>query len=201
MRGISILRWVFLLLFPLVSLASSPLASVASKVAQPTACLKAQFTVTGSSWKSVTLNLQNHCGQTVDVRNTTITFNNPDNLNTAFWGNFGSVSYPDNNLQITSTPVVKAGYLSKLYFHIPEADWANSKLPDGGVIQLSWSAATAAFDQASVLVYLDNNPTPQTGSINLTNSTAKPADVTQAYAPVDLVQNGQVVLSVQLPCG
>lgn len=166
----------------------------------PTTCIVGTFTTTGDShWNNVSLQLKNNCGKTVDFQNANITFKNTTALNTGFWGTFGPLTYPDNNLQISSQPATGGGFLASLSLHIPEADWANSKLPSNGSITLFYGVSKAAYTAASLQVYLPNNSPPsQTGEIDLTNQTAKPANVTQTYAVVDLKNNGTTVKSVQL---
>lgn len=198
MKRKSFVSWLLLLLFPLVCLAAQPQQGL-TKAPQPTTCIIGTFTSTGGPfWKDVSLQLKNQCGQTVDVQNTTITFINSTPLNTGFWGVFGNVTYPDNTLQITSQPDGTGNYLATLSFHIPEADWANSKLPNNATITLYYGAETAGYNASSLKVYLPNNTPPSTGSITLLNTSAKPANVTQNYAVVNLLNNGSTIQSVQL---
>lgn len=86
---------------------------------QPTSCITGSFSSTGTnSWQTVSLKLTNNCEQTVDFQNSTVTFSNGSNLNTSFWGNFSPLSYPVNNLQITSQPQ-SGTYLSTLSLEFP----------------------------------------------------------------------------------
>lgn len=187
----------FFLFLPISCFATPKKAS--TTVPQPTPCVVGTFSKTGNQfWSIVSLQLKNNCGQTVDFQNSTITFNNASNLNTSFWGKFGQITYPDNNLQITSQPLAGGGFLSTLFIHIPETDWANSKLINGQSITISYGTATADYDPNSAKVYLSGS-SPQTGEIDLINSMAKPAGVDQAFAIVDLTNNGQPVKTVQLP--
>ncbi|KTD40478.1 glycosyl hydrolase family 18 protein [Legionella parisiensis] len=167
-------------------------------VPQPTSCITGTFSATGtSSWKTVSLKLTNNCNQTVDFHNSTMTFSNGSNLNTSFWGNFSPLSYPVNNLQITSQPQSGGAYLSSLSLQFPTYPGANSKLPKGSSFTIIYGSPTADYIDNSVLVYL-NSPT-STGTINLINATAKPANVSQTYALVNLTLNGQTVSTVQIP--
>lgn len=163
---------------------------------QPTSCITGSFSSTGtSSWQTVSLKITNNCSQTVDFQNSTITFSNGSNLNTSFWGNFSPLSYPVNTLQITSQPQ-SGTYLSSLSLQFPTYQGANSKLPKGSSFTIIYGEPTADYIANSVSVYL-NSPV-STGTVNLINATAKPANVTQTYALVNLTLNGQTV-SAQVP--
>jgi chitinase len=165
---------------------------------QPTTCIVGTFTSSGgNSWDNVSLKLKNTCGKTVDFQNATFTFTNATPLNTNFWGSFDPLSYPDNNLQIVSQPS-GSGHLATLYIHIPEANWANSKLPNNSSITLFYGVSKAAYNAGSLQVYLPNNTPTQGGEIDLVNQTAKPANVTQNYANINLLNNGSLVKTVQL---
>lgn len=164
---------------------------------QPTACITGSFSATGtSSWKTVSLKLTNNCNQSVDFQNSTITFSNSSNLETTFWGNFSPLSYPVNTLQITSQPQSGGTYLASLPLQFPTYPGANSKLPVGSSFTIIYGEPAADYIANSVLVYL-NSPV-STGNINLINASAKPANVTQTYAVVNLTLNGQTV-NVQVP--
>jgi chitinase len=166
---------------------------------QPTTCVVGTFTTSGGPyWNNVSLTLKNNCNQVVDVQNAYFTFVNATAINTSFWGAFGKVSYPDNNLQITSQPTNNGKFLASLSIHIPETDWANSKLGPNESIILYYGAEQAGYDPNSLKAYLPNNSPVQTSSIQLTNQTAKPANVTQNYAVVNIKNNGQTVKTVQL---
>ena len=135
--------------------------------ADPISCMVGTFSAVGDKyWQNITLTLQNKCGQTVDVRNTTITFKNSEVLNTNFWGEFGVISYPDNNLIITSQPLSTGGYLAAMYFHISEAAHANSKLPSNGIIKLFYGAPKAGFDASTLKIYF-GAPAVQSGKIKI----------------------------------
>ncbi|STY29904.1 chitinase [Legionella wadsworthii] len=165
---------------------------------QPTSCVTGQFSATGTShWQTVSLKLTNNCAQTVDFQNSTITFSNKSSLNTSFWGNFSPLSYPVNNLQITSQSQSGGTYLSTLSLQFPTYSGANSKLPKGSSFTIIYGAPQADYVANSVLVYL-SSPVA-TGNINLINATSQPANVAQPYALVNLMSNGQTVSAVQVP--
>ncbi|KTD01787.1 glycosyl hydrolase family 18 protein [Fluoribacter gormanii] len=165
---------------------------------QPTSCITGSLSSTGTkSWQTISLKLTNNCNQSVDFQNATITFSNNSNLNTSFWGNFSPLSYPVNTLQITSQPQSNGTYLSSLSLQFPTYPGANSKLPKGSFFTIIYGAPTADYIANSVLVYL-NSPV-STGNINLINATAKPANVSQNYALVNLTLNGQTISTVQVP--
>lgn len=163
---------------------------------QPTSCITGSFSSTGTnSWQTVSLKLTNNCEQTVDFQNSTVTFSNGSNLNTSFWGNFSPLSYPVNNLQITSQPQ-SGTYLSTLSLEFPTYPGANSKLPKGSSFTIIYGGPKADYIADSVQVYLSSPAS--TGNINLINSTSKPANITQPYALVNLTLNGQTI-NVQVP--
>lgn len=190
---------VVFLILPFGSFATSEKQSGLISAPQPTPCVVGTFSRTGNNfWSNVSLQLKNTCGQTIDLQNSTITFNNSVNLNTSFWGKFGVISYPDNKLQITSQPLPTGGFLSTLFIHIPEEDWVNSKLPNGQFITLKYGTETPGYDPNSTKVYL-SGPSPQTGEIDLISSTPKPAGVDQTFAIIDITNNGQPIKTVQLP--
>lgn len=168
-----------------------------SMAPEPTTCISGVFSKSGSgSWVQVALKITNNCGKSVDFQNASITFSNNINLTTSFWGNFYPLSYPDNVLQITSQPNTSGGFISSLSLHFPEQPWANSILPDKGSIVINYGANN--HTPSDVKVYI-NGTLPTTGQLELTNTTAKPANVTQAYALVDISLNGQKINTVQVP--
>ncbi|CEG57408.1 glycosyl hydrolase family 18 protein [Legionella fallonii] len=168
-------------------------------VPQPTTCVAANFSATGNSnWQTISLKLTNNCNQSVDFQNSTITFSNASNLNNVtFWGNFSPLSYPSNTLAISAQPQGTGGYLSSLSLRFPTYPGANSNLPQGSSFTLIYGASKADYVANSVNVYL-SSPIA-TGNINLTNSTAQPAHVTQPYALVNVTLNGNTVSTVQVP--
>lgn len=173
-------------------------------VPQPSNCITPAFSQTGNAWwTQVSLKLTNNCNQDVDFQNSTITYNNDANINTNFWGTFDPISYPDNNLQITSQQISAGNYLASFSLHIPENDWSNSILPKGRSITIQYGISAdvnkPTYDASSVKVYVDGTQPVQAGEINLTNITAQPAGVTQPYAIVNVVNNGQVITKAQLP--
>lgn len=165
---------------------------------QPTSCITGSFSSTGTQhWQTVSLKLTNNCNQTADFQNATITFSNSSNLNTSFWGNFSPLSYPVNTLQITSQPQSGGTYLSSLSLQFPTYPGANSQLPSGSSFTIIYGVPAADYLANSVMVYL-NSPV-STGNVNLINASAKPANVSQTYAQVNLTLNGQTVSTAQVP--
>ncbi|KTC80560.1 chitinase [Legionella cherrii] len=135
-----------------------------SFAAQPTSCINSSFSATGNSnWQNISLKLTNNCGQSVDFQNTKITFVDASSLDTSFWGDFSSLSYPDNVLQITSQMQTDGTFLATLNLHFPTTTGSNSILPKGGSIVLYYGAPTADYVANSVQVYL--GAPPNTGSI------------------------------------
>ncbi|MDX1836071.1 hypothetical protein DIZ81_03440 [Legionella taurinensis] len=165
---------------------------------QPIACITSQFTATGNEhWKSINLKLTNSCGQAVDFQNSTVTFQTTAALNTSFWGDFGPLSYPDNTLNISSQPQPGGNYLATLTLHFPTFPGAKSQLPAGSSITIQYGDFTDSHVDGTVNVY--SGTAVNTGSLQLTNSAAKPANVVNNYALVHVTLNGQPVRDVQLP--
>lgn len=164
---------------------------------QPTPCITGSFSSSGNThWQTVSLKLTNNCSQTVDFQNSSVTFLSKNNLNATFWGNFSPLSYPVNTLQITSQP--QAGnYLSTLSLVFPTWSGANSKLPKGSSFTIIYGEPVADYVAGSVSVYT-NSPV-STGNVSLSNATAKPANVSQTYALVNVTMNGQTISTVQVP--
>ncbi|KTD76328.1 glycosyl hydrolase family 18 protein [Legionella waltersii] len=193
------MKYLLLGLGALTTISSATIyASPPSPNIQSVACITPQFTSTGNQhWKSINLKLTNNCGQVVDFQNSTITFQTTTALNTSFWGDFGPLSYPDNALNISSQAQPAGNYLATLTMHFPTFPSANSKLPAGSSIILKYGDFTDSHIENTLNVYLG---TPvNNGSIQLTNNTAKPTNVTQNYALVHVTLNGQLVSDVQLP--
>jgi endoglucanase len=185
-------------LFPLLAFGAMQSAPVSPLAPQPTACIVSTFSTTGVNfWKTIILTLTNQCGTTIDFQNSTISFQNTIPLNTSFWGNFDPLSYPDNNLQITSQGSA-GNYVATLSLHFPTAPWANSKLPASRSFQIKYGAELDGH-VGLANVYLSGNT--QTGSIQLKNDSVKPADVGQTYAMVHIIANGTNISNVQLPWG
>ncbi|AUH73803.1 glycosyl hydrolase family 18 protein [Legionella sainthelensi] len=178
---------------------SNSMAQTSIVVPQPTTCVTAHFSSTGNSnWQTVSLKLTNNCSQGVDFQNSAITFSNASNLNTTFWGNFSPLSYPINTLQITSQPQASGNYLSSLSLQFPNNyPGANSILPQGSSFTIIYGEPAADYVANSVHVYL-NSPVA-TGTINLVNTSAQPANVAQPYALVNVTLNGQTVGTAQVP--
>lgn len=169
-----------------------------ASIAQPTACIGSQFNATGDEyWKSVTLQLTNNCGNEVDFQNATISFKSNTAINTAFWGDFSPLSYPDNALNITSQTQTDGSFLATLNLHFPSYPGANSKLPAGSSFQIEYGVSSEDHISGSLNVYLG---TPAaTGTITLINTSNQPVNVSQHYALVHLTMNGQPVQDVQVP--
>ncbi|WP_298623671.1 glycosyl hydrolase family 18 protein [uncultured Legionella sp.] len=170
-------------------------------VALPTACIASQFSATGDAhWKEVTLRLTNNCSQPVDFQNASVTFNSLSSVNTAFWGDFDPLPYPDNNLSISSQPS-GTNFLATLNLHFPTWEGSTTMLPVGKSIQLIYGLPSDEHVEGSAKVYLSSNSGAGTGTISLKNSTAKPANVNQNYALVHVMMNGQSIQDVQLGWG
>jgi endoglucanase len=164
---------------------------------QATTCIVSTFSSTGTQyWREISLNLKNNCGKAIDLQNANISFISNILLNTNVWGSFSPLSYPDNNLQLMSQSQGDNTYLASTNLHFPSYPGAVSTLPNGSSITLKYGAA-AESNLGSANVYLG---TPvETSTLSLTNLTAKPTNVSQAYVLVHLTANGQVVSNIQLP--
>lgn len=164
---------------------------------QPAACMDANFSAEHSSQKlgqTVAVTLTNHCGQTVDLQNASITFLNTTELNTLYWGLFSPLSYPSNPLQISSQPS-EEGYLATLSMAF--AANAQTELPDGAVVTLYYVARTGSYIDNSAKVYL--NSAVKTGSLRLVNATSKPENVDNSYTLITLSMNGEPISTIPLP--
>ncbi|MDX1900910.1 MAG: glycosyl hydrolase family 18 protein [Gammaproteobacteria bacterium] len=193
-------RWfsfIFISLFTALATSVHAAAPVTVAQAAPT-CIASAFSQSGGSgWYTMSLKITNNCSTAIDFQNSTITFQNTKNLSTSLWGDFGSLSYPDNTLQISSQPITTGGYLATLTLHFPTASWAKSKLPAGQSFTLHYGAPTADYLSNTVQIYTG---TPvQTGEIDLTSNTAQPSGVTATTATIDILSNGQIISKVQLP--
>jgi chitinase len=171
---------------------------VNSHVPQASSCIQTTWSNSGSKyWQTIYLTFTNQCGMSVDFQNTTVTFLNKSNLNTSFWGQFNPLSYPDNNLQITSQPQFFRNYLSTFYLHFPNYTGANSVLPNKKSFTVIYGAPSADFIANSVNVYLG---TPvNTGEIDFINTSSQPVNVSQSYALIHVDFNGQPLMDVQTP--
>lgn len=179
-----------------LSWAQSPVVSP-----QASSCIAADFSFQDNIiwlWRVATLTLTNHCGQTVDMQNASITFLNNSNLNVSFWGEFSPLSEPSQRAQISSQPTADQ-YLSTLSLQFPSGSDSNTNLPNGGSITLHYSVSSPDYVEGSARVYLNNEV--NTGSLLLTNTLSQPANVTQAYAQVAVSFNGETVSTVALPWG
>lgn len=167
-------------------------------VPQPTTCIASAFTTLGDQyWKTVRLKLTNQCNQAIDFQNASINFLTRTSLNTIFWGNFSPLAYPDNLLMITSQ--AQAGnYLASLFLHFPNTTWANSKLPPQASFTIEYGTSNDTHIDGSLKVFLDS-PTTNTGTINLINATAKPANVSQNNVTMHVTSNGQSISDILLP--
>lgn len=185
--------------FSALQAAKTNITKLTPSIAQPTTCIKGTFSHTGSSsWITVALKITNNCATTADFQNSTITFNNSINLNTSFWGAFSPLSYPINNLVITSIPN-GSNYTSSLSLQFTDAPWSNTKLLPGESFVINYGEASATYDPNSLNVYLSTTPPSTTGTIALKNASAKPANVTQTYAVIDVTNSSSQVTKVQLP--
>ena len=174
--------------------------SISSTITQPTTCIASQFTATGSAyWKSVVLKLTNNCGQTVDFQNAAVSFKTKTAINTSFWGDFSSLAYPDNALNISSQAQADGTYLATLSLHFPTYSPTSSKLPAGGAIQIQYGVSKDDHVEGTAAVYLGT--VVGTGALSIKNSTTKPANVSQTYALVHLTMNGQNIKDLQLAWG
>jgi len=179
--------------------AKTSVTQIKPSAPQPTSCIKGAFTKSStSSWVTISLAITNNCPTTVDFQNSTITFNNSVNLNTNFWGNFLPLSYPINNLVITSQPN-GSKFTSSLSLQFTVAPWANTKLLPGQSFTIMYGQSAATYDPTSVNVYLSTTPPATTGNIVLTNASSQPTNVTQPYALVDVINSSKQVTQIQLP--
>lgn len=177
----------------------SPFIQQSTPTSKPTSCITGIFHSTGNQyWRSIQLKLTNTCNTALDLQDAVITFQNSFDLETSFWGKFSSLSYPDNQLKITSQPDGKGTFLSTLHLHFPNYSGANSKLPPGASILIQYGAASEGFLQGTAKVYLNEGNQISTGSINFINTAAKPSNITQDHIVVHLVSNGQKVSDIQL---
>ncbi|STX28514.1 chitinase [Legionella beliardensis] len=187
-------------------LSQNSLAKISHTVAPvlapaPTKCIIGTFSSTGDQWwRNIVLELRNNCGKNVDFKNTTITFNNKNALNTNFWGDFYPLPYPDNSLTITSQPSQNGIFLATLKLHFATYPGSTTLLPAGQAIFIKYGAPSDGSIAGSANVYLES-AVSETGNIALMNNAAKPAEVTQGYALVHVTANGQKVSDVQLPWG
>ncbi|RDI43403.1 glycoside hydrolase family 5 protein [Aquicella lusitana] len=165
---------------------------------QSTSCIGAQFSSTGDNyWKNIILKLSNHCGKAVDFQNATVTFQATKALNTSFWGTFSPLPYPDNDLRITSQALPEGNFLATLNLHFPTYPGANTNLPADHSIYIKYGAATDNHIEGTTQVYL-GSPV-ETGNIELTSRSSKPANVSQDYALVHITMNGQKISDINLP--
>lgn len=184
-----------------IAQAYEPRKNVIQATPLPTTCITSAFSNTGSNfWVNVSLTLTNNCGSTVDFQDASITFNDTTYLNgTSFWGNFYPLSYPDNQLTLMAQSTGSGSYLTSLKLHFPVEPWTNTLLADKQSFTLMYGAPKASYDSKSVQVYLNGSQPPvQTGEIDLTNATVKPANISQTFAIVNLVSNNQTT-KVQVP--
>lgn len=145
---------------------------------EPISCVTGTFARSGSaSWFNVSLTIRNTCGVNIDFTNTLITFKNAQQLVTNFWGSFSPLSYPDNSLNITSTPQSDGGFLASMRFHLPEASWSNRILRPSQSFTLFYGTSQPGYDASSVKVYVQNSPPPPTqdGVIRITTPLIPPA--------------------------
>lgn len=189
-------------MFCIVTLfSSSSFADSSTTAPQASSCIASAFNAQGNQYYStMTLTLTNQCGTDIDFNNSTITFQNNNNLNTSFWSanGFSPLSYPSNNLTITSQPS-GGGYLSTLMLQFPTSSWVKSILPANGSIQITYGVANDGH-VGSANVYLSGGgSTVASGNIQITNSSAKGSDVSQNYATVHILSNGSNISNVQLP--
>jgi len=203
MRHLRSLPFILALLLHSTSIAGTQSAQQDESMEQPlapTTCITSLFTKTGTSfWYNITLVLTNKCGANVDFQNVKVTFETADSLNVPFWGSFGPLSYPDSNLQITSQLLASGRYLASFSLHFPEFSWSNSILKNNQSITIYYGASSASYVASSTQIYLGGTQVPQTGTINLANTTPRPTNVVQNYAPVSIVLNSQVIQNVQVP--
>jgi chitinase len=165
-------------------------------IAQPTSCITSQFSSSGNSnWKQVNLKLTNNCGKGVDFQNSTINFKSKTAIKTDFWGSFNPLPYPDNNLTISSQPS-NIGYTATLSLHFPSWEGSSTILPAGKSINIIYGVPADNHIEGSTNVYLSENP--GTGTLSLKNATAKPSNISQSYAVVHIMMNGQIIQDAEL---
>ncbi|MCY4330184.1 MAG: hypothetical protein OXC48_08930 [Endozoicomonadaceae bacterium] len=97
-------------------------------------CISASVPLQHSEYVA-TVQIQNECDKSVDLRGAFLQFNTNKTLeNGSFWGNFGNVSYPSN-------PKLSAkNNQATLYFNFPNESWVHSKLAAGQKISVSFSS-------------------------------------------------------------
>ena len=194
------MRYHLLGFLPLLAMTHNALAQpvATSSIAQPTTCISSQFSASGDQyWKTIVLKLTNNCSSAVDFQNAAVTFMNTKALNTNFWGNFDPLPYPDNAMNITSQAQADGKFLSTLSMHFPSWQGSTTKLPTGRSIIINYGVSSDNHIEGSVNVY--SGTVAETGTLVLNNATTKPAQVSQTYALVHLLANGQLINDIQLP--
>lgn len=121
---------------------------------QPSSCVQSKFTSTGDQyWRSVTLTLTNQCQKAVDFVNTTVTFKNKSALDTAFWGNFSPLPFPDQPLNISSQRQSDGTYLATLNMHFTAHPGANTLLPANKSIEIQYGVKSDTHINQTTQVY------------------------------------------------
>lgn len=164
---------------------------------QPTSCIAGTFSASGNeNWKNVALKLTNNCPTSIDFQNSSVTFLSRTALDTQIWGDFDSISYPDNVLQMTSQ---KAGehFLAMFSLHFPDDLGASSILPPGDSITIKYGASSEDH-MGNVNVYLSSDLAAK-GTLVVRNASRKPADVATDSISVHLATGGQNISNFQLP--
>jgi hypothetical protein len=164
-----------------------------SLLPQSTPCISPTFSSTGTQyWQHITLTLTNNCEHIVDFQNSTITFETSAPIDTAFWGDFGGMSYPDNVLNITSKRDVDGKYLAVLQLHFPEQSWATTKLPVHSTMHIKYGAEADTHLEESTQVYLGKLLIPD--NLKLKHVSSKQELVTPSIPPIaKLTQQGSVL--------
>ncbi|MDI1352246.1 MAG: glycosyl hydrolase family 18 protein, partial [bacterium] len=116
---------------------------------------------------------------------------------TSFWGVFTPLSYPDNNLVLTTQNLGNGIYMNSLNLHFPSDSYSSSKLPIGKFIQLNYGTDTDDHIAGTANIYLAT--LVGTGSLSLKNVSNKPVGITQTDALIHLSTNGQKVNDIRVP--
>jgi hypothetical protein len=165
----------------------------------PVTCVTGAFTTTPtSSWVDVSLKITNNCGKDINFQNSGILFTSNTKVNTSFWGTFSPLSYPINDLAITSIAESESDYTASLTLQFQDEPWTQTILKDKQSFTIQYGVGDVNHKPSDAQIFIDGG-SPVIGELDIANSSAQPAKVTQTYALVNLVYNGQKINTVQVP--
>lgn len=125
-------------------------------------CIQGEFSANhnGRNYQN-SLIVKNTCSKSVEIRNSKFSWNSPIALDTEFWGNFPSITYPlTSSLHISSRQINQNNHLTSI--NLKFATNAITKLPVNHSFIIRWISNQPGFTRGTFQAEVTSTPSAQT---------------------------------------